>query len=135
MVRLQVESRESFSSKIVRQKSQTHYKLDVVWLDITRQLYVLLPAFWTIVGVFSFIFLAGLRLTVVLIFLPPLHIWEGVQDTLPNWDMWGKGGERACNGPVEKVDNSELSPGCQQNGKCYSIDWGLCTSLRIRGYV
>lgn len=118
---------------MVRQKSQGCYKLDVVWLDITGQLYVLLPAFWTIIGIFLFILLAGFRLTVMLILLAPLHSWERVQGTPLNCGTWGKGGTRDCNGPVDKAGDSELSPGCQQNGKRCSIERGLCASLRIQG--
>lgn len=66
-VRLQVKSKEWFFPKMVRRKSQGYYKLNMVWLDITGQLYVLLPAFWTIIGIFLFILLAGFRLTVMLI--------------------------------------------------------------------
>lgn len=64
----------------------------MVWLDITGQLYVLLPNFWAVMGTFSFILLAGFRPTVMLIFLTPPRSGEGVRGTLPNCGMWGKGG-------------------------------------------
>jgi len=71
----------------------------------------------------------------MLIFLSPLRSWEGVWGTLPNCSTWGEGGARDCSGPVGKAGDSELSPGCQQNGKCCSMEWGLCASLRIQGDV
>lgn len=123
-VRLQIKSKEWAFSKMMRQKSQWCYMVSVVWLDITGQLYVLLPTFWTIIGIFSFI-PAGFRLTIMWILLTPLHSWEGVRGTLPSCDSWGKRGARGCSGPVEKANNAELAPGCHKNGKCHSMEQGL----------